>query len=139
MEDDIDIENAWKLTWWNPQFELKTTIGSDNQRKPNQLTKYPFLACTPMYKLAGHFLLKPAASKMHFLAEVLFCLPAWCPLQSQGPIQSTATPLLDVIITALFPSELLRRATQIWQACNNPRCPHQIVELSSHFAPSVQN
>ena len=64
----LDMKTSWKMTLtlrmlennlMKSKFELKTT---DNQRKPNQLTKYPFPACAPMHKLAGHFLLKPAAS-----------------------------------------------------------------------------
>lgn len=119
-------------------FELKTTNGSDNQRKPNQLTKYPLLACAPMHKLAGHFLLNLDASTNAFSRRSPLLLA--CVMSSPAPKSSPVlSPLLPDVIITLF-SHLNCHAEQSkFDKCNNPRCPHQIAELSSHSIPSVQN
>jgi hypothetical protein len=136
------MKTSWKMTLtlrmlennlMKSKFELKTT---DNQRKPNQLTKYPLLACAPMHRLAGHFLLKPAASNAFSRRgpPQLACVMSTPVPRSK--VQSTATQLPDVIITLL--SHLNCPAEQFkFDKCNNPRCPHQIAELCSHSIPSV--
>lgn len=135
------MKTSWKMTLtlrmlennvMKSKFELKTT---DNQRKPNQLTKYPLPVCAPMHRLAGHFLLKPAAfSAFSRKGPPLLACVMSSPVL--GPKSSPQPLLPDVIITLL--SHLNCPAEQFkFDKCNNPRCPHQIAELCSHSIPSV--
>lgn len=140
MEDDIDIENAWKFNlmkstiWiWKQQLDLTTKGSLINLQS---ILFSPVLQCT---SLLDTFCWNPPHPNCIFSQKsTSACLRDVHSSPRSSPVPP-ATPLPDVIITALFPSELPRRTTQIWQACNNPRCPHQIAELSSHSVQSVQN
>lgn len=141
-------------------FELKTTNGSDNQRKPNQLTKYPLLACAPMHKLAGHFLLNLDASTNAFSRRsplLLACVMS-SPAPKSSPVQSSAlcspmwllhsftiwiaTPSNPNLTSAIIRVVL----TKLQNSLHIPYRPYRIcqvlqfaLEFCSHFLPTARN